>query len=100
MRFQLVLQFKGDWPDDLETLVNLEDAIIPILTSVDGHDIGSGEANIFILTDCPEADFQAIFPLIAHFDKTPLLIAAFREIDQEDYTVIWPKKSDVLFSSK
>ena len=50
MRYQLVLQFEPNTMDDFDQLVILEGKLIEELGSVatvDGHDFGSGEFNIF-----------------------------------------------------
>ena len=50
MKYQLVLQFEANTMDDFDQLVILEDKLIDELGSVatvDGHDFGSGEFNIF-----------------------------------------------------
>ena len=61
MRYQLVLQFSAEGPQDFETLVDLEKLIakrLPADSNLDGHDFGSGEFNIFVLTDRPEESFR------------------------------------------
>jgi hypothetical protein len=60
MKYQLVLQFAADSMADFDRLVALEDRLVEELddlTAVDGHDFGSGEFNIFILTDDPAMVF-------------------------------------------
>jgi len=50
MDYQVVLQFRGDSPEDLDATVAMEDDLIEELgdsADVDGHDVGSGETNIF-----------------------------------------------------
>jgi hypothetical protein len=62
MRTQLVLQFTTD--EDLgsfDNLIGFEEALSSLIgetAEVDGHDFGSGEMNIFILTDDPVATFN------------------------------------------
>lgn len=61
MKYQLVLQFQGDSLCDYDAMVALEDGLIAALddsANVDGHDVGSGEVNIFIFTDEPKKAFQ------------------------------------------
>ena len=58
MKYQLVLQFSADSLTDYDRLVSLEDKLIEELSgsaNIDGHDFGSGEFNIFILSDEPAA---------------------------------------------
>jgi hypothetical protein len=62
MRYQLVLQFRGDSLADYDQMIALEDRLIEDLghsAGVDGHDCGSGEANIkpnFSTTPCGRTD--------------------------------------------
>ena len=62
--YQLVLQFCGDSLQDLDELIALEDELIEQLgdsADVDGHDVGSGETNIFIFTSDPKQTFERIW---------------------------------------
>src|SRR5580658_3053620 len=101
MRYQLVLQFRGDSLADLEALVVLEDRLISDLgrsAEVDGHDIGSGQANIFIFTSDPALTFWRVRQMLQREGRLQNVTAAHRPIDGNDYTVICPKESDVPFS--
>jgi hypothetical protein len=78
---------------DFDTLVNLEEDLLRLLepiAEVDGHDIGSGAMNIFILTDEPIATFERAKPLL--FDTSSLhnVVVAYRELGSDDFTVVWP----------
>lgn len=57
MTAQLVLQFaKAEDLNNYDKLLRFEEALISLLgrsADVDGHDFGSGEMNIFILTEDP-----------------------------------------------
>ena len=56
MKYQLVLQFSGDSIGDYDAMIALEKDLIDELqgcANVDGHDVGSGGTNIFILTHDP-----------------------------------------------
>ena len=100
MKYQLVLQFPDRWLWGFHFLVRLEDQLIRILGSsadVDGHDCGSGEMNIFIYTDDPVGTFQRIRPVLARKWWLKISAAAYREVDGEDYTVIWPEGSSKPF---
>jgi hypothetical protein len=58
MKYQLVLQFQAESVQEFDELVVLENLLVetlPLQAEVDGHDFGSGEFNIFILTDLPKA---------------------------------------------
>ena len=65
--YQLVLQFRGDSLDDYDAMIRLEDDLIAELqgvAEVDGHDMGSGEANIFILTSDPRRTLERAKPVL------------------------------------
>ena len=94
MRYQLVLQFPGDSPADFDTLLTVEEKLAAMLSDVadvDGHDIGSGEANIFVLTDDPRDTFDKALPVLKDCADVDSMRAAFREITGETYTVLWPR---------
>ncbi len=74
-------------------MIELEGAIrraLGNLGRVDGHDAGSAEMNIFIFADHPKLAFQAIKQLLGTRDFMPELKVAFREVGQDDFTVIHP----------
>lgn len=74
-------------------MVELEDTIMRSLGNlggVDGHDVGSGEMNIFILTDHPEPAFERIKPLLGTGDFMPDLKVAFRMIGHDEFTILHP----------
>lgn len=95
MNYQLVLQCSsGSKSDDLETLLETEELLIRLLPAgneVDGHDIGSGEASIFILTNDPLRSFEQVRAVLESRATWQGIRVAYREISGDDYTVIWPK---------
>jgi hypothetical protein len=100
MDYQLVLQFKGRDLPDFDALVNLEDALQRLVEStanVDGHDMGSGEMNIFVLTGDPAATFEQVKPLLFSVSLLNKVSVAYREISSDDLTVIWPQSSMEAF---
>jgi hypothetical protein len=97
MRYQLVLQFSAEGPQDFETLVDLEKLIakrLPADSNLDGHDFGSGEFNIFVLTDRPEESFRSVQNAIQLYDRFRAFKAAYRHVGQEDFVLLWPPESD------
>jgi hypothetical protein len=64
MRYQLVLELAADTLTDYDALVALESQLTDVLGNgaVDGHDMGSGQANIFIHTADPATLFVNLFP--------------------------------------
>jgi len=100
MRYQLVLQFRGDSLSDYDALVALENELISDLGAtarVDGHDLGSGEANIFILTSDPRQTFRQAMPCLERSGRLQQAKAAFRDVGSDCFTVIWPAGSNEKF---
>jgi len=101
MKFQLVLQFSTTRHEDFHRLIELEDRLIETIGDghvVDGHDFGSGEMNIFILTDDPTRAFAIARPIIFP-DLFLHLKAAYRELSASDFKTLWPpdlKTFDVI----
>jgi hypothetical protein len=100
MRYQLVLQFRSSAFIDLDAVVALEDNLIARLAGVadvDGHDFGSEEANLFVLTSNPTGTFFAIRPALESAGLLSSVTVAYRPINEDDYTVLWPEQSDKVF---
>ena len=93
MQYQLVLQLPASSIKDYDEMVELEEAImgsIGNLGTVDGHDAGSGEMNIFILTNHPMPAFERIKHLLGTRDFMPDLKVAFRAIGKDEFTILHP----------
>ena len=91
---QLVIQFPESAFPEFDDLVQYEDTLIEVLADahdVDGHDIGSGQVNFFVLTDDPAA---ALVTMRDARDGSllsqPQVRAAARPVDGEDYEPLWP----------
>ena len=99
MRYQLVLQFAADTLD-YDALAALERQLTAVLgdSAVDGHDMGSGEANIFIHTTDPQHAFGQVFPLLERTGHISYVTAAYRHTDGDRYHVLWPQNSSRQFS--
>ncbi len=102
MKYQLVLQFPGEQIEDFDELLKLEFDLGLSLKGehiVDGHDFGSGGMNIFIHTNDPE---KALGNAKDSLDKltTKSYIAAFRDVNGEDYTVLFPSVFEGVFCVK
>jgi hypothetical protein len=94
IRFQLVLQFPASSLADYDALVALESQLQDGLgesANVDGHDMGAGQANIFIITHDPEAAFRRVLPLLQSAGRLDDCTAAYRETAGAHYRVLWPK---------
>lgn len=89
-----MFQLPGSSRSDFETLIGLEHelrASIGGLGNVDGHDMGSGEMNIFVLTAHPIRVFEAARTLPTFAQVMPKLKVAFREVAGETYEVLHPQ---------
>jgi len=93
VKYQLILQLPASSVEDYDEMIELEEVIIGNLANlgcVDGHDVGSGEINIFVLTDFPKATFDRIRQMPAMRDVAPDLKVAYREIGKDDFTILYP----------
>jgi hypothetical protein len=100
MRYQLVLQFEAETLADYDSLVAMETQLIGVLGegAVDGHDMGSGEANIFIHTTDPQDTFRRLIPVLERTGHISRVTAAYRRTDGDRYHVLWPANSSRQFS--
>jgi len=100
MKYQLVFQFRGDSLEDFDEIIALEEELIEKLgdsADVDGHDMGSGEMNIFIFTSDPARTFFEARPVLERAGTLQSITAAYRPVRGEEYTVIWPEGSKKEF---
>ena len=58
--------------------------------TVDGHDFGSGEMNIFIETDEPALTFAEAQVVLGSLPRWTHVRVAHREATGNTYTVLWP----------
>jgi hypothetical protein len=90
---ELVLQFSASSIQDYDAMIELENSIITELENlgeVDGHDMGNSEMNIFVRTDNPTLAFEKIKLLIGMKDFMPELKAAFRDVGEDNFTILHP----------
>jgi len=93
MKYHLVLQLPATSEEAFERLVSIEGELSGLFGKthdVDGHDYGSGEMNIFIHTNDPVTAFEYSKQVLAS-DELGSVKAAYRELDGNEYTVIWPE---------
>lgn len=96
MNHQLVLQFHGDDEDTLDKVIELEDRLIEALggstsVEVDGHESGDGVINLILLAKNASKVWEKIEPIVeGASDELDINAVAFRAIDAEDFTVLWP----------
>lgn len=95
MDYLLVLQFPANSIEDYDLLITLEDQLINSLDlsaimEFDGHDFGSSEMNLFLITNHPQ---KVLDRILSNFDS-PLISnmkAACRGIEEENYQLLWPE---------
>lgn len=93
MKYQLVLQLPASSIKDYDAMIELEETLMRSLGNlgkVDGHDAGSGEMNIFILTDNPKPSFQRVKKVLGTKDFMPELKVAYRAIGKDEFTILHP----------
>jgi hypothetical protein len=84
-----------------DRLLALEDRLavsVGDVAEVDGHDMGSDEANVFLLTSNPGAVFREILPALESAGILNQVRVAFRDLHGETYTVLWPERLSDAFS--
>jgi hypothetical protein len=94
MPYILVLQWPASSPADLDELTSMETDLEEALgdsASVDGHDFGSGEMNIFIETDRPAETFSEAVRTLQDRSRWADVRAAYRDGTEDGYTVLWPQ---------
>jgi hypothetical protein len=99
--YQLVIQAQGDTLADYDLIVAVEDRLVSAIGAageVDGHDVGSGEANIFILVDDPIDAFERVRPVLTEFGILAGVRVAYRSIGGHAYTLVWPPDSKEEFA--
>ena len=103
MMYQLVLQFRGGSLADYDAMIALEDRLTGDLghsAKVDGHDCGADETNIFIFTSDPVTAFWKVRHTLEREGRLQALTAAYRAVEGQHYTVLWPKDSSGEFTVK
>jgi hypothetical protein len=99
MKYQLVLQWPASSIQDFNAMISIENKLIENLSEgneVDGHDFGSGEGNIFILTDDPELAFSEVEASLNNDDSWLNARVAYREITKDHYTILYPEDLKVF----
>jgi hypothetical protein len=93
MKYQLVLQLSVSSTEDYDRLLSIEEMIengLGDVGVVDGHDIGSGQMNVFIHTNSPELAFKKAHALLVGRKDLQDLKAGYRHFEQKEYVPIHP----------
>lgn len=65
---------------------------ISFSADVDGHDIGSGQMNIFIFTDSPNDTLNEVLRILNDDKKiTSEMKVAYHEVSNDHFVCLWPK---------
>ena len=91
MRYQLVIQTVAGSIGDYDMMIALEEEIerrLGDIGIVDGHDMGVGEANIFLIVTDPTEAFSRIAPALPQ--ALPGLKVAYRELEGTKYVTLFP----------
>ena len=75
--------------DQLIEMENILDYDLGIGHEIDGHDMGSGQANIFMITNNPEDLLQQIKEILNESELSIVKIA-YREESKDEFTIVWP----------
>ncbi len=93
MKYQLVIQFPEAMFGDLDWIIEMEDRLAENLQNaeVDGHDIGSGEVNIFIHTNHPQQTFELVKNILQREEEVlENAKVAYRDFSGEEFYCLWP----------
>jgi hypothetical protein len=99
--YRLVLQFRGATIEDVDELLEVEDALFEMLDDREelaGHDIGASARNIFIVTDDPDATFRRLTPFLERARLLVPLIVAAHPVNEESFRILWPPDRRAGFS--
>jgi hypothetical protein len=97
MKYQLVLQWSSSaltYQADYDRLLSLEHLIesgLDAISIVDGHDISSGEMNVFIHRDHPKVAFATVMRILEPKGHSSGMTAGYRKFEENEYTPVYPK---------
>lgn len=102
-RNQLIVQFAFHEGADFDALIHIEDALIQAFEQnrcavVDGHDLGEGKFNIFLI---PRDSWAPVIDRVKAFLKLKGVLSeaviAKRLKNSGQYVVVWPENYDSAF---
>ncbi|WP_332852400.1 hypothetical protein [Duganella sp. S19_KUP01_CR8] len=92
--YQLIFQWDASTIKHFDSIIDTESILRKNLQkkhSVDGHDMGVGEANIFVLTQFPIDAFNESMKILKGQDALLGVRVAYREVMKDDYVILWPE---------
>jgi hypothetical protein len=84
----------GVFANDHDARIATEDRLLEKMSChsiVDGHDLGSREMNLFVVTDDPNAFFAQVKEILRAQVYGHVCSARYRKADGSRYTILWPK---------
>ncbi|MBD5604744.1 MAG: hypothetical protein IAI48_06590 [Candidatus Eremiobacteraeota bacterium] len=103
LEYQIVVQFPipasiESAEDVLPIEMDLSDAI-GSSAEIDGHEVSSTNANVFVLACDPRTTFESVRERLAKSYPDLDYVAASRKCcDNDDWTLLWPKDAPAKFS--
>lgn len=91
--FELRLQFRGRRVEDLDEVLEVENALFEILAEgeeIDGHEVGAVARSITIVTGDAQATFFRLKPFLAEAKLLDETTVAMRVLSVDGYTMLWP----------
>ena len=87
MKYQLVVQLPEAIYGDIDLIADMEDSLENYITNaeVDGHDLGSGEVNIFIHTSTSIDTFEMVKEILKGRSVLEDAKMAYRNFNESDY---------------
>lgn len=92
--YSLTLAFRGRAVEDLEELLEVEDALYEMLAGseeMDGHEITPQARLLFVLTNDAGATFRRLLPFLRNAQLTGHLTASAAPLAGGDAVVLWPE---------
>ena len=100
MDYQLVIKLWRASLDDEAFLATIEarlDEALGKTAEQEGHDVGSKEINVFMLTSDPRHTFRRARDVLEQAGVSRGMSAAFRLVGGAQFTSIWPLRSTRKF---
>jgi hypothetical protein len=91
-QYQVIIQFL-EQDIRLSDLHKIEDTLIAALeprANVDGHDFGSGTANIFVYTHDPQKVLARVLKALERAHHPAPHLVAYRAVTDEELRLLWP----------
>lgn len=96
--YNLTLAFSGRAVEDLEEVLEVENALYEMLADgeeMDGHEITPHARLVFLLTDDARATFGRLLPFLRNARLLDHLSATAAPAGGGDTVVLWPAAADV-----